>query len=351
MLDEDHVIRLGRYAISGTKAVPDDWIRDFFLPEEVDPGSVFELGQGLHEGDGVELIDGPDRSSIAREASIVIFRRGTIDAEFLAAHPNLQLIQRLGERSSGIDLKAAMERGIAVSCVPRPSLRYTAEHAVLLMLALAKRLVESDNAVRQARFDPRKLHPQNQVCANWVGLSPLGGLFQKTVGIVGLGEVGSLVATVARPFGARVVYTNRYRLSEEQEKSLGIEYASFEDLLTASDFVSLHATNIAENRNLIDAEVFARMKPSAYLINTSRGSLVDEDALFAALSNGTIAGAGLDVHAVEPRPRDRFSALPNVILTPHVAGGSRKDVLKEIEVICDNCRAALSGRPIRYRVA
>jgi phosphoglycerate dehydrogenase-like enzyme len=351
MLDDDHVIRVGRYIFSGPAEVPDDWIRDFFLPENMDPAEVFRLGHGLHKSDGVELIPRSAHAPIGtKDASVLIFRRGKIDAEFIAASPKLRFIQRLGGRSSDIDLAAAASRGIAVSCLPRATLHYTAEHAVLLMLALSKRLVEADKAVRNATFDLARLRPQNGVCGNWVGLSPLGGLFQKKIGLVGVGEVGSLVAAMVRAFGATVLYTNRHRLPADQERALGIDYVSFNDLLENADVVSLHANSIPENASLFGADAFSRMKSTAFFINTSRGSLVDEDALFSALSHGIIAGAGLDVHASEPRPADRFGALSNVIMTPHIAGGSRKGVLAEIGIVCDNCRAFISGQPISYRV-
>jgi phosphoglycerate dehydrogenase-like enzyme len=352
MLDDDHVIRIGRYMLSGPPEVSDDWIRDFLLPEEMNLADVFNLGRGLHKSDGVELIPRSAHPVIgAGDASILVFRRGKIDAEFIAASPNLRLIQRFGGRPSGIDLAAATARGIMVSCLPRPSLQYAAEHAVLLILALFKRLVEADKAVRLATFDLARLRPQNNVCGNWAALPSLGGLFQKKVGLVGVGEIGSLVAAMLRAFGATVLYTNRHRLPPDQEKLLGAEYVSFNELLERADVVSLHANNIPENVSLFGADAFSRMKSTAFFINTSRGALVDEDALFSALSKGTIAGAGLDVHAIEPRPIDRFSALSNVIMTPHTAGGSRKDVIGEIGLICDNCRAFISGQPIKYRMA
>jgi lactate dehydrogenase-like 2-hydroxyacid dehydrogenase len=268
MLDEDHVIRVGRYVFSGPAEVPDDWIRDFFLPEDMDPAEVFKLGRGLHRGDGVQLIPRSDHAAIgAKDASIIIFRRGKIDAEFIAASPNLRLIQRLGGRTSGIDLASAAARGIAVSCFPRVTLHYTAEHAVLLMLALFKRLIEADKGVRNATFDLAKLRPQNGVCGNWVGLSQLGGLFQKKIGLVGVGEVGSLVAAMVRAFGATVLYTNRQRLPADQEKSLGIEYVPFSELLENVDVVSLHANNIPENAGLFGTDAFSRMKSMAFFLS------------------------------------------------------------------------------------
>jgi phosphoglycerate dehydrogenase-like enzyme len=285
------------------------------------------------------------------DAAILIFRRGTIDAALMDANPKLGLIQRIGARSDVIDLKAAAERGILVSCVPRATLQLTAEHAILLMLALGKRLIEADAAVRADRWDRARVVPDHGVAYNWARIENIGGLFGKTLGIVGMGEVGSLAAGMARAFGMRVLYCNRNRLPEAQEGKLGAEYAAMERLLAESDFVSLHATNIPANKGLIDGKTFAAMKPGAFFINTARGPIVDEDALYEALTNGTIAGAGLDVHAVEPRPTpDRLATLPNVILTPHIAGGSRKGVFAEIGAVLDNCRAVLAGKPIKYQV-
>lgn len=353
ILDDDHVIRMARYALSGPGEISEQWVRDFFLPEEMDPAQVAALGTGLRPGDGASLIPMAAKLDVRQgsDASILIFRRGNIDAALIAANPKLRLIQRIGARADGIDLAAAAAKGILVSCVPRRTLQYTAEHAILLMLALAKRLIEADDGVRKDRWDRARVHPEHGVAYNWIGLGNLGGLFGKTLGIIGLGEVGSIAAGIARGFGMRVLYCNRNRLPAEREARLGVSYAPLGDLLAQSDFVSVHATNLPENRGLIDAKVFKAMKHDAFFVNTARGKLVDEDALYAALTDGTIAGAGLDVHSEEPRPTpDRFATLPNVILTPHVAGGSRKGVLAEIEVILDNCRAVLAGKPIKYQV-
>jgi len=353
ILDDDHVIRLTRYAISGPGEITTDWAREFFMPEDMDPARVHALGDGLHEGDGVSLIPMAAKADLRKgsDASILIFRRGTIDAALMDANPKLKLIQRLGARADAIDLAAAAEHGILVSCVPRATLYLTAEHAILMMLALSKKLLEADDAVRKDRWDRDRVRPDHNVAYNWAGISDIGGLFGKTLGIVGLGEVGSLATGMARAFGMRVLYCNRNRLPAEQEAKLGVEFAPIGTLLAESDFVSLHATNIPDNRGLIGASTFAAMKRSAFFINTARGPIVDEDALYDALTKGTIAGAGLDVHTIEPRPTpDKFAALRNVILTPHIAGGSRKGVLREIDVVLNNCRAVLAGKPIQYQV-
>jgi phosphoglycerate dehydrogenase-like enzyme len=353
ILDDDHVIRLTRYAISGPGEITTDWAREFFMPEEMDPAQVHALGRGLHESDGVSLVPMSAKLDLRKgsDANILIFRRGAIDAAFMDANPKLKLIQRLGARADAIDLGAAAKRGILVSCVPRATLQLTAEHAILLMMALGKRLLQADDAVRKDRWDRDRVRPDHGVAYNWANVTPLVGLFGKTLGIIGMGEVGSLAAGMARAFGMRVLYCNRNRLPAEQEQKAGAEFAEVGRLLAESDFVSLHATNIPSNKGLIDGKTFGAMKPTAFFINTARGPIVDEDALHDALTKGTIAGAGLDVHTIEPRPQpDKLSTPPNVILTPHIAGGSRKGVLSEIGVVLDNCRAVLAGKPIQYQV-
>jgi phosphoglycerate dehydrogenase-like enzyme len=353
ILDDDHVIRIARYALSGPGEVSESYVRDFFLPEEMDPATVLNAGRGLHQADGVSLIPMAAKFDIRRgsDVSVVIFRRGAIDAAAMDANPKLKLIQRIGARADSIDLGAAAQRGILVSCIPRMTLQYTAEHAILMMLALSKRLIEADDSVRRDRWDRHKVHPDHGVAYNWAGLSNIGGLFGKTLGIIGLGEVGALTAGMAHGFGMRVIYSNRNPLSAAQEQRLGAAYAPLARLLAEADFVSVHATNLPENRGLIDAKTFAAMKPTAYFINTARGPIVDENALYNALTTGVIAGAGLDVHAVEPRPiPSPLATLNNVIFTPHIAGGSRTGIVKEIEAIMSNCRAQRAGRPIAHQV-
>ena len=354
ILDDDHILRLIRYAIAGPGEVAEQWARNFFLPEEVDTAAVRATGDGLHPADGVRLL--PLAASAGLRTSgdldVLIFRRGIVDAALMDAHPRLKLIQRVGGRADQIDLAAATARNIAVSCVPRPSLQYTAEHALLLMLALSKRLIEADAAVRADAYDRARVRPENGVAYNWVGLSGLAGLYGRTVGIVGLGEVGMMASRMAQGFGARVVFCNRTRLPEAKERALGVDYRPLDGLLAEADYVSLHASNLPDNKGMIDASFFARMKPSAVFVNTSRGRMVDEPALSHALKRGVITGAGLDVHTQEPRPTPNIlsPAWPNVILTPHVAGGSRAGIIAEVADVLGNCRAVLTGGEIKYRV-
>lgn len=351
ILDDDHINRLIRYAIAGPGEVTQQWAEHFFLPEDVDMARVGALGDNLRR-DGVTVVPMAVDARQGADAEILIFRRGVIDAALMDANPKLKLIQRIGERSEMIDLAAAKARGIAVSCLPRPSLQYTAEHAILMMLALAKKLIVSDAAVRNDSWDRGRVFPENGVAYNWAGMSGIGGLYGATVGIVGLGEVGAMAAKMANGFGARVVYCNRTRLPPEREARDGVSYLPLPELLAQSDFVSMHASNLPENKGMIDASFFAQMKASAFFVNTSRGRMVDEAALRDALVARTIAGAGLDVHGEEPRPMPNlFAGLANVVLTPHLAGGARAAIIDEIAPVFANCRAALTGGAIEHRVA
>ena len=345
-LDDDHVIRLARYALSRPPEVSDDWVRAFFAPEPSDPQAVFDAAHGLHPADGITV---PGLAATAQEIrttnpSVIIFRRGTVDAALMDACPNLKLIQRMGERADGIDLGAAKARNIHVSCIPRLTLIYTAEHGIMLMLALAKQLVRADVQIRAGQWDKALVKPTDAVAYNWTGYTPLSGLYGKTLGIIGLGEVGSIMAGIARGFGMQVRYFNRTRLSAAKEQEFGVTFAERSDLLAQSDYVSVNAANLPANRGMINLDMFKAMKRSAFFVNTSRGKLVNEDDLYTAVSTGLIAGAGLDVHWEEPRlAGDKLYQLPNVIMTPHFAGGSRFGVLDELKQIFGNCRAVLAG--------
>jgi phosphoglycerate dehydrogenase-like enzyme len=340
-LDDDHVLTLIRGLLTARTAAEWQSVADFFAPDIPDPTAVRALRTGLGTGGGPRLTPRPE------EATVLILRRGTADRALLEGAPRLRLVQRLGARPTAIDLEAARECGIEVSCLPRPSLVRTAEHALLLMLALVKRLPAADRAVRAGSGCPGR-----DVSYNWAGLTGLGGLAGRTLGIVGLGEVGSLVAERARAFGMRLLYTGRTRQPATRERELGVRYRSLPELLAEAHVVSLHVPGPGAGAPLLGPAEIAAMRPGALLVNTGRGRLVDEHALYEALVRGRLGGAGLDVHRVEPRPRnDPLCALDNVVLTPHIAAGSRMGVLHEVEQIFDNVRAVLAGGvPVHGRV-
>lgn len=342
-LDDDPVVQVLRKILCDAK---DPSITDYFAPETIDLSRLLAAANGLRRSDG-GIIAAPDDSDF-EDATAIIFRRGEITRALLARHPRLKLIQRLGESTEDIDLAATTERGIRVSCLPRKTLIYTAEHGILLMLALAKRLLAADHAVR----DGATLHPGSPggIVYNWTAMQTTG-LHGKTLGIVGMGQVGFLLAKLAHAFGMSIVYTKRRRATPEQEAAVGARLVALDELLAGSDFVSLMLPNAPENARYAGVAFFASMQPHANFINMSRGALVDEDALYRALTSGRIAGAGLDVHATEPRPvQDRFAALDNVVLTPHLAGGAKSGLLDEFAVIMQNCHAAFRGEAPRHEV-
>lgn len=223
--------------------------------------------------------------------------------EVFAALPELCIVARLGVGYDSIDLAAATRHGVCITTTPGTLEWAVADHTMGMLINLAHHIGQDDRAMRRGEW------------RQFYGLDVTG----KTLGLIGLGRIGRHVARRARGFEMRILaYEPRPdRAFVEQHQ---IELVPLDDLLAQSDFVSLHLPLTPETSKLINAEKLARMKPGAFLINTARGGLVDEDALFAALQTGKLGGAGLDVRDPEP-PRDpRFSALENVLLTPHVAG-------------------------------
>ena len=338
-LDDDHVIRLGRSLLGRTPADLED-ARSFFLPENVSDARIEEVGSRLAETLRVTVPARVGTETLV-QADAVIFRRGVADAALFDAAPRLKLLQRLGESSHMIDLDEARRRGIHVSCLPRLSLMHVAEHAMMLMLALARKLLESDEATRRDEVSGSP----GATSYNWSGISGVFLLCGKRLGIIGLGEVGIALARRARAFGMEVVCANRNPVPPKRLADAGATQVEIKELLRTSDFVSVNVPAAGMDRPAVGAAELALIRPEAFLINTARGVLVDEDALFGALSSGRLAGAGLDVHLREPRGRDRFATLPNVVLTPHMAGGSRVGVLDEIVAIFENVADVLEGRP------
>jgi glyoxylate reductase len=255
-----------------------------------------------------------------------------IDADVLSAGRRLRLVACMAIIPANIDLAAATARGVPVTVIPPLVTEATADVNMALLLAVARRIVEGDRLLRSGVF------PGSQ-SMRLVG----GTVHGKTLGIVGLGAIGRAVARRVRGFGMRILYTKRTRLPERDERALGVEWAGLDDLLRESDFVSLNPLFTPETRHLIGERELALMKPTAYLINTSRGPVVDEAALVRALRDGRIAGAGLDVYEDEPRVTPDLIALPNVVLTPHVGSADRETRERIAGVVIDNIEAWVRG--------
>ncbi|MCD1636476.1 hypothetical protein K7H91_22210 [Martelella mediterranea] len=345
--DADPMLRLAAIALRGARGDDDRWLTRYFSPEPVDVSAVEGIGP-RHGLAGVEVralstAEEPRLAELSAGSDILICRRAAIGTAELAASPALRRVVRLGSDATGLDLAAIRTAGADVICMERPSLAYTAEHAVLLMLAAAKNLVQSDALARDARWDRNRVFPIDGVAYNWPGLSGLGGLFNAKIGMIGMGQVGLLVAERLRPFGARLLYAKRHRLPAAQEAQYGLEFTTRDDLLARSDIVSLHARWTPETEGMMNAAAFARMKRGAIFINTSRGFLVDEAALADALTSGQLGFAALDTHAPEPRAATSpLNQAPNTIFTPHVAGGSRGVLVKEIDDLVKQVGAVFS---------
>ena len=255
-----------------------------------------------------------------------------VDAGVLEAATRLRLIASMAITPANVDVAAATARGIPVTVIPPLVTEATADVTFALLLAVARRVVEADRLLRSGVF------PGGQ-SAYLVG----GAVNGKVLGIIGLGAIGTAVARRARGFGMRVLYTKRHRLSAAEERERGVEFAPLERLLAESDFVSVLAPQTPETHHLIGGPQLRRMKPTAYLINTSRGPLVDEAALVTALKERRIAGAGLDVYEQEPRVSAGLLDLPNVVLTPHI-GSAERDTRETIAgVVVDNILAFARG--------
>jgi phosphoglycerate dehydrogenase-like enzyme len=273
------------------------------------------------------------KAAIAEADFLVGFGNKAIDAGFYPTAPRLRLFQLLSAGYDTVDIAAARAAGIPVCNNGGANSTAVAEHALMLMLATCRRLVWQHESV---------------VAGRWRGNDPSGvklyELRDKVLGIVGLGAIGRKVARLANAFGMTVHYYDIRRVSEAEEDALGVRFKLLGEVLRNADIVSLHVPLTPASRHMVGAAELARMKPTAYLINTCRGPVVDEAALVAALEAGTIAGAGLDVFDEEPPASDNpLFRLKNVILTPHFAGPTWDNQQARFRNAFDNCQRVARG--------
>ena len=257
----------------------------------------------------------------------------TIDREVLEAAPDLKVIANMAVGYNNIDVAEATRRHIPVANTPGVLTDTTADFAWTLLMAAARRLAEADRFSRAGRFH------------GWGPLMMVGqDVYGKTLGIVGFGRIGRAVARRATGFDMKVLYHDKYPADPDTERSLNARSVSMDELLAQSDYVTLHTDYNPETHHLIGAPELAKMKPTAYLINTSRGAIVDEAALVDALKSGTIAGAGLDVFEREPRINPGLLELENAILAPHIASASLETRTAMALMAAENVVAALKGQ-------
>jgi phosphoglycerate dehydrogenase-like enzyme len=289
----------------------------------------------------------------AAEGLVVHHRAAT--AEIIKAASHLRFIQKYGGRRDGIDTDAALRRGIGVATMPLAGAMAVAEHAMALVLACAKKIVPAHQLTVTGAY--RNLGIQPAVTSErshgfqWMKISGLEELSGLTMGIFGFGDIGNEVARRALAFGMRVLYTKRTPLPVDLEAELGVAYAPKDDLLRQSDFLVLTSPLTPETEMAIGERELSLMKPTAYLINVSRGGVIDEPALAAALREHRIAGAGLDVFVQEPIPFDHpFLTLDNVTLTPHIAGGKGGARQRQMLAVLENLARFARGEPCLHRI-
>ncbi|HYB43950.1 MAG TPA: 2-hydroxyacid dehydrogenase [Candidatus Methylomirabilis sp.] len=308
-----------------------------FAPRQ--PQAVLDIARSLTPpGFDLAVVDPgtPEFYQAAAEAEYFLGLARQMGGEFFRAAPKLKLVQLLSAGYDRVDVEAARKAGVPVANNGGANAIAVAEHALMLMLAVLKRVVRFHNDVVAGRWRAPETADAR--------VYELSG---KTLGIVGLGNIGKKVARRAAAFDMDVRYYDIARLTEDEEDAMGVRFALLRELLRTADVVSLHVPLDDSTRRMLGPSEFAMMKPTAILVNTCRGPVVDEDALYRALSQGQIAGAGLDVMVDEPpAPTHPLFSLPNVTLTPHSAGPTWENWTARFRNGFDNIqRVAAGGRP------
>jgi glyoxylate/hydroxypyruvate/2-ketogluconate reductase len=272
-------------------------------------------------------------AAACREADALVASGAQVTAELLEQAPHLRVVCTVGVGYDNIDVEACTRRGILVTNTPGVVTEATADLCFALLMAVARRLVEADRYVHSGQW-------QSWQWGNMWGTNPSG----KTLGIYGFGRIGQAVARRASGFSMRILYNSVDRPTPEREQELGAQYVDRETLLREADFLTLHVPLAPDTHHLIGAAEFAIMKPTAFLLNTSRGKVVEEAALIEALQSKRIAGAGLDVFEFEPKVHPALLAMPNVVVSPHMGTATRETRMAMAMLTADNLLAALGGQ-------
>jgi len=277
------------------------------IAEELSPATVEALGPDFE----IRNVDGSDRSALLpalADADAVLIRSATqVDAEAIAAAPRLKVVARAGVGLDNVDVKAATQAGVMVVNAPTSNIVSAAELAVALLLSSARHVPQAGAALKGGAWKRSK----------YTGTE----LFEKTLGVVGLGRIGVLVAQRLAAFGMNVVAYDPY-VSSARAGQLGVRLVGLDELLETSDFITVHLPKTPETIGLIGEEALRKVKPTVRIVNAARGGIVDEAALFAALKEGRVAGAGLDVFAKEPCTDSPLFELENVVVTPHLGAST-----------------------------
>ena len=273
------------------------------------------------------------KARLEGKAGVICQLTDRIDAPLIDAVPRLKVVSNIAVGFDNIDIPAATERGVIVTNTAGVLTDTTADLAFALILGAARRLGEAERYLRAGRFKQWRIN----LLTGW-------DVWGATLGVFGMGRIGQAVARRGRGFSMRVLYHDPFRLSEESELELGVEYVTKEKMLAQADFLTIHCALTEQTRHLIGAAELEAMKPTCVLVNTSRGPVVDEAALADALEAGTIAAAGLDVFEKEPEVHPKLLQLENALIVPHIASASVATRTRMCVMAAENMVAALAGK-------
>ena len=298
------------------------------IAEELSPATVEALGPDFD----VQNVDGTDRTALLaalENASAILIRSATqVDAEAIAAAKQLKVVARAGVGLDNVDIKAATSAGVMVVNAPTSNIISAAELTVGHILSLARHIPAAHGALAQGQWKRSK----------YTGVE----LFEKTVGIIGLGRIGALITARLQAFGMNIVAYDPY-VTAARAQQLGVTLLPLDELLATADFITIHMPKTPETTGMISDAQLALMKPTAFIVNVARGGLIDEDALYRALTTNEIAGAGLDVFVHEPPTGSPLLDLPNVVVTPHLGASTDEAQEKAGVSVARSVRLALSG--------
>jgi len=288
----------------------------------------------------VEYWSRPERPSraeflkqVAAKDGLVCLLTEKIDKEMLATAPKLRIAANVAVGFDNISVPDCTARKVAVTNTPGVLDETTADFAWTLLMCVARRVGEGEALARSGEWAGWNL---DQLCG--------GDVWGKTLGVIGFGRIGRAVARRSTGFKMKVIYTDAVRAAEEAEREVGAKFVDMDTLLREADFVSVHVPLMAETRHLISADRLKKMKRTAYLVNTARGPVVDNEALYQALKAGTIAGAALDVHEHEPTVHAGLITLKNVVLEPHLASASIETRTRMAVMAAENLTAFFAGK-------
>ena len=298
------------------------------IAEELSPATLEALGPDFE----IRNVDGADRSQLLpalAEANAVLIRSATkMDEEAIAAAHKLKVIARAGVGLDNVDIKAATNAGVMVVNAPTSNVVSAAELAIAQILGLARHIPDANASLKAGEWKRSK----------FTGAE----LYEKTIGIIGLGRIGTLVAQRLAGFDVKLIGYDPY-VTQARAEQIGVELTSIDDLMKRSDFITIHIPKTAETTGMISTEQFALAKPELRIVNCSRGGIIDEDALYEALSSNRIAGAGLDVFVTEPPKDSPLLGLPNILVTPHLGASTDEAQEKAGISVARSVRLALAG--------